>query len=663
MRNRILLVAALVAGTLAGAPASRAQSATIAFLNPSGYTSATDRVLSAKQDADDRYHLVAWVNSVPAAPLVEFHLRALPAGNEMTFTGTRVGNTFETDLDLSGLNDGAYSLSVILYSNLQQVDDDQVTVTVNNEDIPPPSQANTVEILSPSNGEPAGFFAPEGKSAGFLVSTIASEGTERVRVLYSMSDPGAAPEWKQCGFEAPDSNLVAQIRCVVATGDSPSQVTALAAVANKTPTGTPPPAADDSGDAHAITPYLQQAGAVDISPTSATQDVGKCQKYTLTVTDQQDTPIAGMNVDVHAIGPGDQIQFATIDPTPVTTDNDPFQAPDRGVGSHRHSSENALRCSDDSNLGQQGETNVPGGDDIKHIESTSPQNSIGGTDDFGRWTFALHSRVQGSTQIIGWADSNGDDFQNATEAAGGAQLGWGQAPPPPVREISVVPESDQPVAGECVKVTAIARRGGNPIDAANVDVHVTGPDTSVAFCTPPGGSTSRLPDGGSHVTGAHEDGTKHLEGETGGTGEFVFGVTSTSTGTTNVEVWLDETEDDTFSSGEPVRSEQIAWQAQGSRTISLESSRARVRKNARVRLFGAIDGSTACEGNQSVQLQARPASGGSFSTIKTLTTASDGSYTTRVRMRKARTFRAVAPAADPCQAAQSGNVTVRVRRG
>ena len=662
MKRRILLVAALVAASLAGAPVSRAQSGTIAFLNPSGYTSATDRTLSAKQDADDTYHLVAWVNNLPPSPLVEFQMRALPAGNEMTFTGTRVGNTFEADLDLAGLSDGAYSLSAVLYSNLQQVDDDQVTVTVNNSDIPPPAAANTVEILSPSNGEGAGFFTPEGKAPGFLVSTIASEGTERIRVLYSMSDPGSAPEWKQCGFAAPDSNLVAQIRCAVATGDAPGQVTAIAAVANKTPTGTPPAAADDSGDAHSIIPYLQQATTVDVDPSSATQDVGVCRKYTMTVGDQQNSPIAGMNVDVHATGPGDQVQFATIDPTPVTTETDPFQAPDRGASSHRHSSENALRCSNDGNLGQQGETNVPGGDDIKHVESTTPAESIGGTDEFGRWTFAVHSRVAGATQIVAWADTNGDDIPGATEASGGGQLGWGGPPPPPVRDVTLTPEATEATAGECARIVAVTRRGGSPLGGANIDVHITGPDTTVSFCVPSDSSGGRTPDGGSHVTGAHEDGTKHLEGESNTTGQFVFGVLSPNPGTTSVQVWIDETEDDTLVTGEPTRSGQINWQTQGSRTISLDRSKARVRKGTRVRLFGAIDGATACEAGQAVQLQSRPAGGGSFTTIKTLMTDDNGGYTTRVKMRRARTFRTVAPAADPCEAAQSGDVTVRVRR-
>ena len=154
----------------------------------------------------------------------------------------------------------------------------------------------------------------------------------------------------------------------------------------------------------------------------------------------------------------------------------------------------------------------------------------------------------------------------------------------------------------------------------------------------------------------------HLEGESNATGQFVFGVLSPNPGTTSVQVWMDETEDDTLSTGEPTRSGQINWQTQGSRSISIGRSKARVRKGTRVRLFGAIDGATACEAGQTVQLQARPVRGESFTTIRTLTTSDDGGYTTRVKMRRARTFRAVAPSADPCESAQSGNVTVRVRR-
>jgi hypothetical protein len=658
MKRVALLVSALVAGLLPG-PVASAQSSTIAFLNPSGYTSATQpRLLSAKPDDDATYHLVAWVKNVPSSPLVEFELRpTTPGANPLTVTATRAGNTWEYDLDLSGIADGSYTLAALLYSGLAPVGEDEELVTVNNDDLPPPEPANAVELVYPRNAARVGYFTPPGKAAGFVVQAIASAGTSRVRFFYSLSDPGNEPEWKSCASAAPNADRIATARCELASGDPPAQVTALAAVSNRQPTGDPQPAADESGDAHHVLPYAQVATTVDVSPTTLTRDPGGCQKYTLEVTDQDGRAIAGMNVDIHATGPSDQLQFATMDTAiPGANETDPFQAPDRG-----HSTENARRCSNGESLGRQGETNRPGGDDDKHIESTSPSGSLGGTDNSGRFDFALYSGTQGATEIRAWADVNDDDLPGASEASGGAQLGWGQAPPPPVTDIVLTPASADATVGECVRLEAFVRRGGNPLSAANVDVHLTGPDSNVSFCTPADASPSRTPDGGSHIAGGHEDGTKHLEGETSSTGQYVFGVTSPTAGGTVVSIWVDQTDDD-VQSGEPADNAQITWQVEGSRTITLGSNKTRVRKGSRVRLSGDIEGSATCEANQTVEIQARPASGGTFVTIKSLTTDAEGLYSTRVRMRRARTFRAVAPEAAPCEAAQSETVTVRVRR-
>jgi hypothetical protein len=661
MRRILCTLVAVSALTLGLAPLGRAQSSSIEFLNPSGYTSATERTLSAKTDGDNTYHLVAWVRNMPASPLVEFELRPIPTGNANTVVATRMGNTFEHRLELGGLADGAYELSATLYSNLNPVADDTETVTINNSDIPPPSAASTVEILNPENGERAGYFTPEGKSAGFLVSTLASEGTESVRVLYSMSDPGNEPEWQQCGTGSPDASQISQVRCALASGHAPGEVTAIAAVANKAPPPDPPAAADDTGDAHAVVPYLQQAGNVEVSPTPVTEDISDCIKFTLAVEDQFNQPIAGMNVDVHATGPGDQVQFATLDTTPVTNDTDPFQAPDRGSTAHRHTIENAIRCSNDSNLGQQGETNLPGADDIKHIESTSPMNSLGGTDNFGRWDFALHSRTQGPTQIAAWADSNGDDVMGTSEASGGAQLGWGQPPPPPVDEVFLSQGANSATTGSCVPFELLARRGGNAYAGANVDLHLTGPDAGVTFCDVAGGTARRPPDGGGHVGDAHEDGTRHAEGETDTAGKFVFGVTSATQGSTTVYVWLDSSGDDLPTTGEPSRTATVSWQPPGDRTISISSNKSSVRKGRRVRLSGSIEGDPACSSAQAVEIQSKPLRGGSFGTVKTVTTDEEGLYSTRVKIRSSRRFRAVAPEAGACVDARSNTITVRAR--
>jgi hypothetical protein len=660
MRIRIFLAAALGAALLPAPPAP-AQATAIAFLNPSGYSSTNQsqpRLLSAKPDADSTYHLVAWVKNPPPSPLVEFELRpTAPGSNSITVTASRAGNTWEYDLDLSGVPDGSYTLAALLYSGLNPVGQDEQLVTVNNQELPPPDAANTVELLYPRNAGRAGYFTPAGKSSGFVVQAIASAGTSQVRFLYSTSDPGTAPEWRQCAAGRPNADRIVIARCAVAAGDSPARVSAIAAVSSRQPTGDPQPAADESGDAHHVVPFEQVPRIVEVSPDTASRDPGGCQKFTLTVTDQDGRAIAGVNVDVHATGPSDQLQFATVDTAvPGVNETDPFQPPDRG-----HSTENARRCSNAESLGRQGETNRPGGDDEKHIESTSPATSLGGTDNTGDWDFALYSGSAGGTRISAWADVNDDDVASLAEASGGAQMGWGQAPPPPVDEIFVSNGQPSATTGSCVPIEVYVRRGNNPLGGANVDVHLTGPDAAVTFCQVSGGAAPTPPDGGGHVGDTHEDATRHGEGVTDAAGRFVFGVTSSTPGASTIQAWFDSSDDDVLA-GEPSASTTVTWQPPGERSVTIQSNKGSVAKGRRVRLSGEIDGDPACEGGQQVSIQAKPVRGGRFGTVRTATTDGDGNYSASIRMRKSRKFRATVPSTGSCSAARSGTITVRVRR-
>lgn len=655
MRRCIWLAATAFVAALLPAPPALAAPA-IAFLNPSGYTAPPPEI-SDVQDRDGFVHLVAWARDIPSQALVEFELQ--PTGqNPATFTADRVGqDTWEFFMPIPDTHpDGAtYTLRARLYSgvpgNADEVANTEMTVEINQSDIPPPV-GETVEMTYPDNGGRLGVFVPKGKRPVAVFDYAASVDTEQVRAFYTLSDPGAAPVWEEsCGSSVPDDQGFGKVRCTLGEGHNPLDVAAVAVVSNKTSPPAPPNAAlDDTGDAHRVLPYLQQPTTVDVANGGVTVDLSACRTMIAFVNDQFGRAVAGANVDVHADGPEDELHFGTRTNAGADT-TDTFQAPD-----NQHvSRENAKRCSDNTNLNQQGDHNSPGRDDAKHIES------VDGTGNNGGFRFALRSDFAGGTFIVVWADVDDDDTMDLTEATGGTQLGWGSPPPEPAFDVFLTPSSASGTTGSCLTFEILARRGGSPYNNGNVDIHLTGPDPSVNFCDVSGGGTRRPPESGAHVADAHEDGTRHAEGETDAAGRFVFGVTSAVPGTTQIEAWVDRTDDDLLSGGEPSRIASASWSPPGDRTISISSNKSTVRKGRRVTLSGAIEGDPSCSGGQTVNIQSRPVDGGRFGTVKTVTTNDDGFYSTRIKMRSSKRFRAVAPSVGVCETARSDTITVRVR--
>ena len=656
-RTRIALaIAAVFAGVLPAVPAQAAPA--IRFLNPSNYSASM--VMSDEQDRDTAYHIVAWVKEVPGSPLVEFELASTtPGSTGATIAATRVGNdTWEAFYPIStGFQDGAYDLTARLYSgqpgNASEITNTTIRVTINRDPVPPPPEARTVEMTYPDNGDPVGFVTPKGAFPNAVLDFTASAGAQQVRALFTRSDPGNVTEWVQCGTAEVPEGLGGKVRCTLTEGVNPLDVNALAVVANNTTWPAPAnPALDESGDAHRVLPYAQVPTTIEVSPESTTTAPAACKLLTARVLDQQSRPIAGINVDIHAVGPDDQISFGSI-----VDQTNAFKEPE---SNHVAAREPAIRCDNKQDAGWQGDHNVPLEDDLKHIESIST-GTTPGTLDNGTFAFALMSEITGGTNVIVWADVNDDDLQGQTEAYGAAQLGWGTAPPDPITDITLTPVQASGTPGSCVAFEVLLRRGGSPFSGANVDVHLTGPDSNVNFCDVSGGTTRRDPDGGEHTTGTHTTtGTRHTEGETASTGKFVFGVFSPVQGQTDVLVWYDKTEDDVLS-GELQKAATVTWAPAGDRSITLASSRSSVAKGRRVRLSGQIQGDPSCAGTQLVRLESKPRRGGSFQTVKTLTTDSQGAYTTRVRMNSTKRFRTVAPAAEPCEEAISNTVTVRAR--
>ena len=232
---------------------------------------------------------------------------------------------------------------------------------------------------------------------------------------------------------------------------------------------------------------------------------------------------------------------------------------------------------------RQGEHSVPGGDDLKHIESTP----TGGTNNSGQFTFVLRSGTTGGTQITAWGDENDDDNASAsTEPVGSAQLGWGEPPPAPVTVLTLDPSSATGNTGGCERFEATATQNGTAQAGRNVDIHIKDP-AGVAFCDP-GGSTVTAPNAGGH-TGDVDPGaenTHHAEGTTNSTGDVIFGVTSSETGETSITVWLDANDGDTQDQDETATAGTVEWLQPGGRDVTLQSSSKSVRKGTRSRSPG-----------------------------------------------------------------------------
>ncbi|HEX2196156.1 MAG TPA: Ig-like domain-containing protein [Actinomycetota bacterium] len=429
---------------------------TIQWLNPSKYEPAM--VVSDKPDADEAYHLVAWVGNRPSDAIVQFTYQGTQGTpNEVTIcTATRVPTTNDTyecfwDLDETGTADGTYRLRAILYSSTatpspsppagstgpHEIDRDEETVEVERE-------AETVEIEYPVNGGQLGVYDPPGpQRAGFVMDVETSEDAGEVRAYYSESPPGTEPSWQNCQETTTVffDDGTRRIGCLLQSGDdTTTNITAVAAVPIRAATGPvmPPscipdigetecpgePERADAGDAHRVFRYVQDPATVELPPPSEArpnqQGNFQCQVLTSTVRDQNGRPIWRVNMDVHAQGPGDEVRFGTVSNTTSA-----FKAPDQGG----HQTENTDTCA--SSPGEQASpaqgrhTNVSG-PDPKHIES------VEGSDTSGRFTFAIRSPArEGTTTVTAWADEDDNDDRQQAEPFDTTTVTWTRQSPSP----------------------------------------------------------------------------------------------------------------------------------------------------------------------------------------------------------------------------------------
>lgn len=394
----------------------------IQWLNPSSHST----VISTKDDGTNtNYHLVAVAKSpVPSNAVVEFKYQTGSTNEVSLGLPTRVGaDTFENFWNVGNLADGSYTLKAIMFVNGVEIARDEIDATINNDDapLPPDPQAETVEIVSPTNAGMAGFYQPPGAETPRTVMTVTasealafpslSTGTDSITAYYTRTPLGQEPQWIVCAEGVARTEGQQKIACALEAGHSPAQVTGLAAVPASA-TGV----ADGSGDAHRVFAYVQQPTSISLTPSSQSgRPPGSCSdSTTATVLDQNGQPIAGVNTDVHAKGPTDNLRF--------DSGGAAHQAPDKA----HTAPEQGWNCSSSAAAGQQGDHELPPGDpDIKHIESTT------GTNNDGRFDFRLYSPDgPGTTQFAVWADTDGDDLWCATEASSRGSLTWGSSASP-----------------------------------------------------------------------------------------------------------------------------------------------------------------------------------------------------------------------------------------
>lgn len=377
------------------------------------------------------------------------------------------------------------------------------------------STDETVEITQPTNGGNLGFFNRDGDPAlEAQISGTASDGNidaaGEVELFYTKAPLGTAnPAWIDCDpggitvAVTPDPALgpfsTWTGECELQGGDTPDLVTAVAARADDADAGE---AGNESGDAHGVSGFTQVVSTADISPTTDTGSTGFCNTFTLKVRDQQGGDIVGANVDVHAQGPDDQIQFAMNNDegavaNPPDTVSDFHKTPSAAT---THTFGNSAACDelDQNDFNREDDADAvadnlsfddvntasPAGDpaaDLQfhegiHVDpggtGTNDIRHIEGTTDFDGFQFSIDSPVNGTTNLTGWADTvTENDVINGAEPQATATKTWGA---PVAQNLDATPEDDiNTVPNNHPIDVVVTDQNGNPAQGVRVRGRVT----------------------------------------------------------------------------------------------------------------------------------------------------------------------------------------------
>jgi hypothetical protein len=460
---------------------SQIPSASIEFLNPSAYAPAgelgivvSDKQTTRPDQGDTTYRIAAWVDPVPLDPAVEFELLRNGVSLLTMDAARRIGNdTWEADWNIDNtLPPGNYVLRATLASGSLAIASTDQPITINqlaeraeidyprstsSDSYPGGGQFGTFYPLarSAANARPNPMGNVDGKTSGESSGT----GASRVRAFYTTSPPGSAPQWTPCGTEnAPGDALLSGaandgVRCTLDASYEQQAITAVALVANTSNRGEYQARLNGAGD---VVRVLQSYAQVptDLSLVEGavgTVDAGVdgafgCHSAIAQLDDQYGREIAGANIDIKALGPSDSLKFDT-GLLPVSG----VQAPDEGTHAH----EIGYDCfgdDDETTPGDQGEHQVVGGPDVKHVEADAF-----GTDDTGAWGFSLRipandvSDSRFTTYFSAWVDeidaggeTNDDGFTTSELCAAGA-VGWGNFPANPETELALLPCQPPPL--------------------------------------------------------------------------------------------------------------------------------------------------------------------------------------------------------------------------
>jgi Ca2+-binding RTX toxin-like protein len=607
---------------------------TIKLLNPSleydAEEESTAKVSDKFDGIDSRYHVVAYVANAPGSVIVELSVDAHPESTpdcEVRFCNDPAEETvglMEPVTGAPGLYefywdvpddfdepDNVSDFTARLFSvsgTTDELADDSVLI-----DVDPDEEAT--ELTWPTQNGVLGFYKGRGGAWRTVVDgSVSAANAQQVRILYTTSNLSGSKTWVNCatvnyarGTTATFRNY--RLNCVLAGKDTPSQVTAIAAFAREddNPSEVCPPApgpcrqetidpllTTESADVHKVSPFVQtpSESTIALIPSPTAQQIaqgrsladGECMTFLARVRDQYDRPVQGANVDIHAVGPTDTMGFgADTDANNPANNSSNDKAPDKGG----HNSEPSWDCdftsTDDRGPRSQGDTNVPAGPDIKHIESIQGSGvSGGGTTSFGEIRFHIRSQRAGFTDLTAWIDDEAlptesanrdldDDIQELTEKFDTFQAQWYAVNP----TIQFEPTGGSGVTGSCQKYVARVRSGSAPVPGINVDIHARGPNDDLDFCDPEDASPRRAPDLPATGDSAHQaeeadeashtgasPKTQHTEGETDDAGNFVFGVTSPVSGDTTIIGWVDREpgfDNDVQDSGEPSTSATQTW--------------------------------------------------------------------------------------------------------
>ena len=447
-----ILVAPLVAMAMAQSEPK------IAFLNPSDYSAGvseaplqvSDRTTGSDEEDsvnEDTYRLSAYTANTPATAVVEFEIDIISdLGNLFTEnigTADRVANdAFEFHWDSESVPDGEYTLRAILYSASgiggTEIARTEQVVIVNNT-----NASAAADIVFPANGAQTGFYVnPLNGSTNTLMTIEYSAGVSSVRIFYTVSAPGEPPVWKPCsaanfvgGDQLTQAGGQARMRCVLASIDQGgASVTGLGVVSNNSQRRSYNQNLNQAGDGIRVLPYKQDAASVTVDAETVRANGNLSGEevcspdQTVTVIDQLGHQIGGISVDVHAQGPNDQVRFNTggfFLGGPSYGNS----APDQG----HTGTETAYECFEvppNAAPGTQGDHNVAGGDDIKHVE--------GSTENAGDWGWNLRSVANGTTQLTAWVDEDDDDRFCDDEPSVVASIGWNEPAPAPAGETPIV---------------------------------------------------------------------------------------------------------------------------------------------------------------------------------------------------------------------------------